>query len=756
MPSLIVNIVTGPQPHNLVTLAGTQLVGIITRLFGLVPRLSCHPLSNASVRIYLVPADGQKPDDEQAFILRRSEVDSKPAMVAVGGSPVATLWAAYELAEQWGVCFLLTEDIYPENPGPFVLPDINKTWTPRIRTRAWRIVNCLPHCGAYWGIADYNKLFIQLSKQKYNRIWAWFRTYDAFTDYTFDGLRKRTVEISRGQRFPLHDKTIGRHVIDDATSFYNPDLPAEPDTLYEADPETDSVNEQRHEAGQRHIQAVIDLCHARGLEFAAGFWYTEFPVEIKKQLKIASDRHGFKPRPFKGEYGGLRIGVMREGIMPEYSPYMTPLNPDFQDLAESVARSYVDRYPHADQYIFCTLEFSTVRDDAEECWLQLKERHGIDEDFKTLLDEALAAGDVGPERNELDLRLSICQFHLLDELINHRKVIANSANPEALIVIQAGPVMARFVPRIFNDVEIMSSLGYTAFAQSQRTNLLGFTQEEKVKTQIIISIEDDNIGESPQYNASMISKLYDVMDEYELDGYYGRQWLISKVDPAAYYMAHANWDKSVSVDQSYRDLVVRTCGSAAVDDAVAAFRAGEQVTAKEFDLATSFLVADVITRNFEHAAGPEAQPWQIPQSWLENIDIYQNMVDHFDAAIVKARPAGRPFLDRLREQAIFAIHWHKSRGKVSQGGHLRKLADHARDQEQDVETYDRLNFEVVAALDVALVEMKLAIEAYSRSVADRADQGTVAALNVYMYESLEAIRKLEFQKMIWWAQNGKA
>jgi len=25
-----------------------------------------------------------------------------------------------------------------------------------------------------------------------------------------------------------------------------------------------------------------------------------------------------------------------------------------------------------------------------------------------------------------------------------------------------------------------------------------------------------------------------------------------------------------------------------------------------------------------------------------------------------------------------------------------------------------------------------------------------------MYESLEAIRKLEFQKMIWWAQNGKA
>ena len=441
---------------------------------------------------------------------------------------------------------------------------------------------------------------------------------------------------------------------------------------------------------------------------------------------------------------------MREGIMPHYAPYMTPLNPVYVDLAESVARSYVDRYPQVDYYVFCMLEFSTVRDDAEECWRQLQQRHGIEEDFETLLAEALQSGDVGPQRNELDLRLAICQFHMLDELINHRRVIADSANPDAVPVVQAGPVMSRFVPRIFNNVEIMSSLGYTAFSQSQRSNSLSFIKEQKIKTQIIISLEDDNIGESPQYNASMIAKLYDVMDEYKLDGYYGRQWLISKVDPVAYYMAHANWDKTVSADQAYRDLVTRVCGPAAVDDAVAAFRAGEQVTAKEFDLAASFLVADSITRNFEHASGPP------PESWQENIDIYQRMVDHFEAAIPKSRPVGKPFLDGLREQAVFAIHWHKAKSLVIKGGYLRKQANEARDEKQDVETFDRLNFEVVEALDAALIEMRLSIEAYARSVADRADQGTVAALNVYMYESLQAIRKLEFQKMIWWAQNAQA
>jgi len=87
---------------------------------------------------------------------------------------------------------------------------------------------------------------------------------------------------------------------------------------------------------------------------------------------------------------------------------------------------------------------------------------------------------------------------------------------------------------------------------------------------------------------------------------------------------------------------------------------------------------------------------------------------------------------------------------------LRQQADKARGEAQDVESHDQLNIELVALLDRALTDMRLATEAYARSAGDRADLGVVVALNVYGLEILDAIRKLEFIKMTWWTAAGKA
>lgn len=738
------NIVTGPEPHQLVSLAASELGHIVNRLFGLTPTISEAPVSDTDARIELV---GEAPDDNQAFVLRRTQIDGTPGLTAVGGSPQATLWAVYELAEQWGVRFLLTEDIYPDSPGAFHLPEVDKTWTPWVRTRAWRIFNCLPHSGSYWGADDYEKLFRQLAKQKYNRIFGFFRTYDAFTDYTFDGVRKRTAEISRGLRFPIHDGTIGRELFGDVNSFYNPDLPVEPDTVYEADPDTTPVNEERIAAGKRHVETVIERCHALGMDFAAGFWYTEFPQEMKKQLKRASDRHGFKPTPFKGEYLGLRIGVLREGIVPEYAPYMTPMNPDFVDLVDAVARSYVERFPAVDYYVFSRVEFPAGPLDAETCWQHLSRRYGLDASLEDLVAEAVETGDVDAHRCELDLCGDICQLYLLDELLNQRRIIAGSANPDAVAVIQVGTVLGRFVPRMFSNVELLASLGYTTESQADRGKVMQFAEDGNIKAQLVISLEDDNIGESPQYNAASIARLYQVIDDYQLDGYYGRQWLISKVDPAAFYMARANWDRNVTVEETYLDLVTNVCGADAVDATLAAFALGERVTLQK--AANSFLVPSMVSNQFDLA-----EP--VPESWSENIRMYEQMTTHFDQALVVSREAGKPFLERLRHQAQFAVYWHRAITDVRRAGKLRQQADKARDEAQDVESYDQLNIEVVALLDRALTDMRLATEAYARSAGDRADLGVVVALNVYGLEILDAIRKLEFIKMTWWTADGKA
>ena len=212
-------------------------------------------------------------------------------------------------------------------------------------------------------------------------------------------------------------------------------------------------------------------------------------------------------------------------------------------------------------------------------------------------------------------------------------------------------------------------------------------------------------------------------------------------------MARANWDRNVTVEETYLDLVTNVCGADAVDAALAAFALGERVTLQE--AATSFLVPSMVSNQFDLA-----EP--VPESWSENIRMYEQMTTHFDQALVVSREAGKPFLERLRHQAQFAVYWHRAITDVRRAGKLRQQADKARDEAQDVESYDQLNIEVVALLDRALTDMRLATEAYARSAGDRADLGVVVALNVYGLEILDAIRKLEFIKMTWWTADGKA
>ena len=40
----------------------------------------------------------------------------------IGGSPTAAAWGVYELAEFWGVRFLLHEDVMPDAPGRLRFP----------------------------------------------------------------------------------------------------------------------------------------------------------------------------------------------------------------------------------------------------------------------------------------------------------------------------------------------------------------------------------------------------------------------------------------------------------------------------------------------------------------------------------------------------------------------------------------------------------------------------------------------------------
>ena len=75
-----------------------------------------NPETNATVKQATTGKAFPKLTD-QGIVLRRTELQGRPALIVGGGSPQATLWAVYELVERWGVRYLVDRDVLPERSG---------------------------------------------------------------------------------------------------------------------------------------------------------------------------------------------------------------------------------------------------------------------------------------------------------------------------------------------------------------------------------------------------------------------------------------------------------------------------------------------------------------------------------------------------------------------------------------------------------------------------------------------------------------
>ena len=126
-----VHIAIGEGADALVRFAAEELSGYLERLFR-VPAAIVDWRPDGERPCFLVglvtdphvrKACSSLPDlSDQGLLVRR--VDSH-TMVLAGGSGTATAWAVYELVERYAVRYLLHGDVYPEDPGPFHLPELD-------------------------------------------------------------------------------------------------------------------------------------------------------------------------------------------------------------------------------------------------------------------------------------------------------------------------------------------------------------------------------------------------------------------------------------------------------------------------------------------------------------------------------------------------------------------------------------------------------------------------------------------------------
>lgn len=213
-----VAVVVGPAAPKLERLAADEAAALLKQLFDADAAVA-EKVPDGDAPLILVGSPATNPAvaaavgdkwpklTEQGHVLRSVTVAGRPTLVAGGGSPVATLWAVYEVGHHFGVRPFLHGDVLPEKTSALKLDGIDQVFEPAARMRVWRVDDDDPIGFAGWGLDPEKSLFRQLAKLKFNRV----------------VLGTRPAVPFGGRRFLVAGDTPGRKAFKGAKVFANPD-----------------------------------------------------------------------------------------------------------------------------------------------------------------------------------------------------------------------------------------------------------------------------------------------------------------------------------------------------------------------------------------------------------------------------------------------------------------------------------------------------------------------------------------------------
>jgi hypothetical protein len=226
-----VTIVVDPQAPRLERLAAEELSAIVKKLTNgdakIAPTLQASQepailLGSPKTNPELAQTIGKAwPElSEQGLVLKSIKQGNRNLLVVGGGSPAATLWAAYELGHRHGVRYLMHSDIYPTEPVPLKIAGLDVVMEPAVKVRSLVLLGDSPVSTSSWSLAEHERLLMQLAKLKFNRIVLNVGSSGLFTTEETD----KQGLLWNGQAFKIDGETAGRAAFRGANEFANPDL----------------------------------------------------------------------------------------------------------------------------------------------------------------------------------------------------------------------------------------------------------------------------------------------------------------------------------------------------------------------------------------------------------------------------------------------------------------------------------------------------------------------------------------------------
>jgi hypothetical protein len=714
-------LVISREADKLEQFAASELEGYVERLFRVSATIVSSPSPNAEAFFLLGTSDRLPAGvlaaevfpqlSDQGFVLRKVQCMNKPAVAIVGGSPRAMMWGVYELVERYGVRYLLSGDVYPENGQDFYLPDIDQVFEPVFRLRWWRTMGDFAMGTEGWGIADYRPLLDQLAKLKFNRIRVGSSPSQPFLDLQIKGVKRQTATLWYGERFPITADMPGRKLFGDEKEFWNPDLPSR-----------EAGYDKLVAAGQRHCHELIAYAHSRGIEASSVWSVTDFPKEFHS---IVPDAQTVQ------QLGSLTVGP---------GPTVRPDNPELVEIAGTVIRTILDEYPEADSYGFPVgTEWNGWIDAYEWAWQELDRQHGINQ-VVSLQEVLRKAGQRrshdGAERCIREVKGGIAGLYFLARLWSSPEVLSPNRKPNARLVVyepaeELFPILSCVLPE---NAELVVVIDYNPTRVLRRRHVLATLPASQVPTTLVLTLHDDSVGLLPLLTTGALHQLVCDMRQHGLSGFCTRQWMISDHDPCVAYLSKAAWDSGATPRAVYVDQIRAVCGEAAVDPMLEAFHEVEAVTTalEDHGMGLTFPWPGMMMQHWTPDPLTKVRP--------EDRAGYRRALAAVGRVPTPARPDGRTYVQYWIGRIEFAVGYLDAVDAVKKAAKAEKAANDAK-AKGDLQGFAVSLREAARQAHVAHTTAVQAIEAFAGVAKNRADLGAIATLAEYVYRPLK--RKAE-------------
>jgi len=700
-----VEVVVGAAAPELEQYAARELCGYLVKVFGIrsqpVRRVTSSaetiflvgsPETNSAVKQATTSKAFPKLTD-QGIVLQRTNIGNRSALIVGGGSPRATLWAVYELAERWGVRYLTDRDVLPEKIGELKLPDSDVMMEPVFRVRAHPTIQDLVASGEAWGIADFRRLIDQLAKMKFTRINVYTFGWQPFLHWEYGGVKRRSAHLWYDYHYPITPDTIGRDLFGTVSEFWNPDLPLTP------------IYQDLVKAGEQLIHKLIDHVHLRGLECAFAPSLTDFPPEFAGLLKGAEQ---------SAQLAGM-------SVVPGET---TPLDdPQLFGLSSAVLRAAVSTYPTSDIITVFMPEFRQWIGEYEKAWRALDEKYGIGKvlSLSQIVSSAQSrkGSEVDAQRAVNELKGDIANLYFYDRLLRDPQVLKGT--PISKLRVNCFGVSEELYPildRIWPADWTLESM-----PSNQPVNLLKRIEvlkdlPSRVQGILNLTLDDDNIGVMPQLTTNSLHEIIQVMRRHGWQGIIARERFPGDHDWPLAYLARAAWDSDVTPDQVARDQLRAICGEGCVEDMLTAYHKVEAVTIALAPTAFAF-PADWPPATASSPGGMLMKHW----AWKEGpIPAYLNDAHQgYSQALAAARnarsratPAGHEYLDFWIGRLEFASQYVDAVHAVQRSAAAYRARNRA---------------DAVKGMDDALAFLRRGLEAYVRVARSRSDLAAIALVN---------------------------